>query len=32
MDNTIVQTILWIAAGIVLLAYLKRRRKRKMSL
>ena len=32
MDNTIVQTILWIAAGIVLLAYLKRRRKRKMGL
>ncbi len=32
MDNTIVQTILWIAAGVILLAYLKRRRKRKMSL
>lgn len=32
MDNTILQTILWIAAGVLLLAYLKRRRKRKMSL
>jgi hypothetical protein len=32
MDNMIVQTILWVAAGAVLLAYLKRRRKRKVSL
>ena len=29
MDNLVVQTIMWIAAGITLLAYLKRRRKRR---
>ena len=32
MDNMIVQTGLWIASGAVLIAYIGRRRKRKMSL
>lgn len=32
MDNTIVQTIMWVVAAVILLAYLKRRRNRKMSL
>jgi hypothetical protein len=31
MGSPIIQTILWLAAGIILLAYIKRRRKRKMS-
>jgi hypothetical protein len=31
MESPIMQTILWIAAGILLLAYLKRRRNRKMN-
>jgi hypothetical protein len=31
MANPIMQTILWIAAGVLLLAYLKRRRNRKMN-
>ena len=30
MDNPVMQTILWVAAGIILLAYLKRRRNRRM--
>lgn len=29
MDNLVVQTIMWIAAAITLLAYLMRRRKRR---
>lgn len=31
MASPIVQTILWIAAGVILLAYIKRRRNRKMN-
>ncbi len=31
MGSPIMQTILWIAAGIILLAYIKRRRNRKMN-
>jgi hypothetical protein len=31
MDILTMQTILWVAAGVVLLAYLKRRRNRRMS-
>jgi hypothetical protein len=30
MDSTLVQSILWIAAGAALVLYLKRRRNRKM--
>jgi hypothetical protein len=32
MDNSVLQAILWVAAGGVLLLYLARRRKRKASL
>jgi hypothetical protein len=31
MGSPVVQTILWIAAGVILIAYLKRRRNRKTS-
>ena len=31
MDSLTMQTILWVAAGVLLLAYLKRRRKRRMN-
>ena len=32
MDNIMVQSVMWVAAGGLLLAYIGRRRKRKMSL
>jgi hypothetical protein len=30
MNNVTIQALLWLAAGVVLLMYIKRRRKRKM--
>lgn len=32
MDNVIMQSLTWIGGGIALIAYLSRRRKRKMSM